>query len=159
MSEIITCPSGISGRIRGIKVREARVFADRRICVEVSSAFPGYVCCGVRSGLPSLGAAVLATPVGGPGTAAGLSTIRGVRVSSRWLKTRESRCETGRQAQLSPYFRTSGFTSARTISNRVSRDVVALDNPFLCGKPLHESSTTGELRIGDWRGVLGGLGI
>lgn len=31
MSEIITCPSGLSGRIRGMKVREERVLADRRL--------------------------------------------------------------------------------------------------------------------------------
>jgi len=31
MSEIITCPSGLSGRIRGMKVREERILADRRL--------------------------------------------------------------------------------------------------------------------------------
>ncbi|MCD6499546.1 MAG: hypothetical protein J7M25_14735 [Deltaproteobacteria bacterium] len=31
MSEIITCPSGLSGRIRGMKVREERVLADRKL--------------------------------------------------------------------------------------------------------------------------------
>ena len=31
MSEIITCPSGLSRRIRGMKVREERVLADRRL--------------------------------------------------------------------------------------------------------------------------------
>ena len=31
MSEIITCPTGLSGRIRGMKVREERVLADRRL--------------------------------------------------------------------------------------------------------------------------------
>jgi hypothetical protein len=31
VSEIITCPSGLSGRIRGMKVREERVLADRRL--------------------------------------------------------------------------------------------------------------------------------
>ena len=31
MSEIINCPSGLSGRIRGMKVREERVLADRKL--------------------------------------------------------------------------------------------------------------------------------
>ena len=31
MDEIITCSSGISGRIRGMKVREERVLADRKL--------------------------------------------------------------------------------------------------------------------------------
>ena len=31
MSDIITCPSGISGRIRGLKVREERFLADRKL--------------------------------------------------------------------------------------------------------------------------------
>jgi hypothetical protein len=31
MSEIITCPTGLTGRIRGMKVREERVLADRRL--------------------------------------------------------------------------------------------------------------------------------
>ena len=31
MSEIITCPSGLSGRIRGLKVREERILADRKL--------------------------------------------------------------------------------------------------------------------------------
>ena len=31
MSEIITCPSGLSGRIRGMKVREEHVLADRKL--------------------------------------------------------------------------------------------------------------------------------
>ena len=31
MSEIITCPSGLTGRIRGMKVREERVLADRKL--------------------------------------------------------------------------------------------------------------------------------
>ena len=31
MSEIITCPSGLSGRIRGMKVREERILADRKL--------------------------------------------------------------------------------------------------------------------------------
>ena len=31
MSEVITCPSGLSGRIRGMKVREERVLADRQL--------------------------------------------------------------------------------------------------------------------------------
>jgi hypothetical protein len=29
MSETITCPSGLSGRIRGMKAREDRILADR----------------------------------------------------------------------------------------------------------------------------------
>jgi len=29
MSETITCPSGLSGRIRGMKAREERILADR----------------------------------------------------------------------------------------------------------------------------------
>ena len=31
MSEIITCPSGLTGRIRGMKVREERVLSDRKL--------------------------------------------------------------------------------------------------------------------------------
>ncbi|MFH1919263.1 MAG: hypothetical protein ABIP48_05155, partial [Planctomycetota bacterium] len=31
MSETITCPSGLSGRIRGMKVREERVLTDRKL--------------------------------------------------------------------------------------------------------------------------------
>jgi hypothetical protein len=31
MTETITCPSGLSGRIRGIKVREERILADRKL--------------------------------------------------------------------------------------------------------------------------------
>ena len=31
MSHVITCPSGLSGRIRGMKVREERVLADRKL--------------------------------------------------------------------------------------------------------------------------------
>ena len=31
MSEIITCPSGLTGRIRGMKVREERILADRKL--------------------------------------------------------------------------------------------------------------------------------
>ena len=31
MADVITCPSGLSGRIRGMKVREERVLADRRL--------------------------------------------------------------------------------------------------------------------------------
>lgn len=31
MSQIITCPSGLSGRIRGMKVREERILADRKL--------------------------------------------------------------------------------------------------------------------------------
>ena len=31
MSEIITCPSGLSGRLRGMKVREERILADRKL--------------------------------------------------------------------------------------------------------------------------------
>lgn len=31
MSDIITCPSGLSGRIRGMKVREERILADRKL--------------------------------------------------------------------------------------------------------------------------------
>ena len=31
MSEIITCPSGLSGRIRGLKVREERILTDRKL--------------------------------------------------------------------------------------------------------------------------------
>jgi len=31
MSEIINCPSGLSGRIRGMKVREERILADRKL--------------------------------------------------------------------------------------------------------------------------------
>ena len=31
MSEIITCPSGLSGHIRGMKVREERVLGDRKL--------------------------------------------------------------------------------------------------------------------------------
>jgi hypothetical protein len=29
MSETISCPSGLSGRIRGVKAREERILADR----------------------------------------------------------------------------------------------------------------------------------
>ena len=31
MSEVITCPSGLTGRIRGMKVAEERILADRRL--------------------------------------------------------------------------------------------------------------------------------
>jgi hypothetical protein len=31
MSEMITCPSGLSGRVRGMKVREERILADRKL--------------------------------------------------------------------------------------------------------------------------------
>ena len=31
MTEIITCPSGLQGRIRGMKVREERILADRKL--------------------------------------------------------------------------------------------------------------------------------
>ena len=31
MSHVITCPSGLTGRIRGMKVREERVLADRKL--------------------------------------------------------------------------------------------------------------------------------
>ena len=31
MSEIITCPTGLTGRIRGMKVREERILADRKL--------------------------------------------------------------------------------------------------------------------------------
>jgi len=31
MSDVITCPSGLSGRIRGLKVREERILADRKL--------------------------------------------------------------------------------------------------------------------------------
>ena len=31
MSETITCPSGLSGRIRGMKAREERILADRKL--------------------------------------------------------------------------------------------------------------------------------
>ena len=31
MAEVITCPSGLTGRIRGMKVREERILADRKL--------------------------------------------------------------------------------------------------------------------------------
>ncbi len=31
MADVITCPSGLSGRVRGMKVREERVLADRKL--------------------------------------------------------------------------------------------------------------------------------
>src|SRR5512139_539341 len=31
MSNVIACPSGLTGRIRGMKVREERIFADRKL--------------------------------------------------------------------------------------------------------------------------------
>jgi hypothetical protein len=31
MSHVITCPSGITGRIRGMKVREERILTDRKL--------------------------------------------------------------------------------------------------------------------------------
>ena len=31
MFHVITCPSGLMGRIRGMKVREERVLADRKL--------------------------------------------------------------------------------------------------------------------------------
>ena len=31
MSHAITCPSGLTGHIRGMKVREERVLADRKL--------------------------------------------------------------------------------------------------------------------------------
>ena len=31
MSETITCPSGLTGRIRGMKAREERIRADRKL--------------------------------------------------------------------------------------------------------------------------------
>mgnify|MGYP005850380419 CR=1 FL=1 len=30
MSEIIICPTGLTGRIRGMKVREERILSDRK---------------------------------------------------------------------------------------------------------------------------------
>ena len=38
MSEIIACPSGLSGRIRGIKVREERIL-DAFLAIRVSASF------------------------------------------------------------------------------------------------------------------------
>ena len=43
MSEIINWPSGLSGRIRGMKAREERILADRRVAIRsarISSASP-----------------------------------------------------------------------------------------------------------------------
>ena len=34
MSHVITCPSGLSGRVRGMKVREERVLADKQLAKE-----------------------------------------------------------------------------------------------------------------------------
>ena len=31
MAEIITCPTGLTGRIRGMKVREERILSDRKL--------------------------------------------------------------------------------------------------------------------------------
>lgn len=31
MAETITCPSGLTGRIRGMKAREERILADRKL--------------------------------------------------------------------------------------------------------------------------------
>ena len=31
MSHVITCPSGLTGRVRGMKVREERILADRKL--------------------------------------------------------------------------------------------------------------------------------
>ena len=31
MSEIIICPTGLTGRIRGMKVREERILSDRKL--------------------------------------------------------------------------------------------------------------------------------
>lgn len=31
MADVVTCPSGLTGRIRGMKVREDRVLADRKL--------------------------------------------------------------------------------------------------------------------------------
>jgi hypothetical protein len=31
MADVITCPSGLQGRVRGMKVREERVLADRKL--------------------------------------------------------------------------------------------------------------------------------
>jgi hypothetical protein len=31
MSQLITCPSGLTGRIRGMKVREERILTDRKL--------------------------------------------------------------------------------------------------------------------------------
>lgn len=31
MADVITCPSGLSGRVRGMKVRGERVLADRKL--------------------------------------------------------------------------------------------------------------------------------
>ncbi len=31
MAEIITCPSGLSGRLRGMKVREEKILVDRKL--------------------------------------------------------------------------------------------------------------------------------
>lgn len=31
MADVITCPSGLTGRVRGMKVREERVLADRKL--------------------------------------------------------------------------------------------------------------------------------
>ena len=31
MSHVITCPSGLTGSVRGMKVREERILADRKL--------------------------------------------------------------------------------------------------------------------------------
>lgn len=31
MADVITCPSGLQGRVRGMKVREERALADRMV--------------------------------------------------------------------------------------------------------------------------------
>ena len=31
MADVITCPSGLTGRVRGMKVREEHVLADRKL--------------------------------------------------------------------------------------------------------------------------------
>jgi len=45
MSEIITCPSGLSGRIRGMKTREERFLADRKLAKSGTQLDPILAAC------------------------------------------------------------------------------------------------------------------
>ncbi len=48
MSHVITCPSGLTGRIRGMKVREERVLADRKLAKsggQVDAPLIHSLCC------------------------------------------------------------------------------------------------------------------
>ena len=41
MVDVITCPSGLQGRVRGMKVREESVLADRKLAGSARAAAVG----------------------------------------------------------------------------------------------------------------------